>query len=169
MNVTQRNSLQQTITQAIDDMKKDSGHKDGTPFKVNLAELGRRTGLSRKTLRNLQKNGFVVKPHGNTGRQRKTVLSAFTSYIDGLLSQSVSNSAVIYRRMQELGYAGGKSQVKKYIKEHRYLVPAPRPVVAPQETAQSGIRQTPVRCTRWTGVSLTSSGVMAKPIVLRAL
>ena len=51
-------------------------HAIGHIFKVNLAELGRRTGLSRKTLRNLQKNGFVVKPHGNTGRQRKTVLSA---------------------------------------------------------------------------------------------
>ena len=132
MNVTQRNSLQQTITQAIDKMKKESGHKDGTPFKVNLAELGRRTGLSRKTLRNLQKNDFVVKPHGNTGRHKKTVLSAFTSYIDGLLSQSVSNSAVIYRNMLELGYTGGKSQVKAYIKEHRYLVPIPRASVAPQ-------------------------------------
>lgn len=49
-------------------------HKKGSPqqriTKVNLADLERRTGISRKRLRKLKKNGFVVNPHGLSGRKK---------------------------------------------------------------------------------------------------
>lgn len=47
---------------------------------VNLAELERRTGISRGKLRRLKRNGFVMLPHGRTGQKSAhTVLSGYTS------------------------------------------------------------------------------------------
>ena len=133
MNVNERNSLQENIAQAIEEMKEEAGRKNDPYFKVNLAELARRTAISRKKLRNLKKNGFVVKPNGNAGRHKKNhVLSGFTNYIDNLLRRSMTNSVVIFKRLVDLGYAGCKTQVKKYIKDHKDLVPIPRATVAPQ-------------------------------------
>ena len=100
---------------------------------VNLAELERRTGISRHKLRKLKDDSFIVKPHGNTGKIRKTsVLFGFTDTIDGLLKLGVSNSEVIYDRIKELGYKGGKTAIKNYISDHKDLLPAQRIIVAPQ-------------------------------------
>ena len=120
------------LTQAIDQMKADYGEKFDIEH-VNLAELGRRTKLPRHVLRRLKKNGFVVKPHGNTGRKAEvTVLSGYTGVVDDLLKKRVTNSEVIYDRIKELGYAGGKSSLKYYIAAHEGLVPAERQAVSPQ-------------------------------------
>ena len=71
------NDLQEIITQAIEDIKHELGNKFD-PDHINLAELERKTGLSRSKLRTLQNNGFVVKPHGRTGiKSETTVLSGF--------------------------------------------------------------------------------------------
>ena len=42
--------------------------------KVNLAELHRITGISRAKLRRLKKNGFVVKPNANKGKNPRNLL-----------------------------------------------------------------------------------------------
>ena len=126
------NGLQEMLTQAIHQMKADYGEKFDIEH-VNLAELGRRTKLPRHVLRRLKKNGFVVKPHGNTGRKAEvTVLSGYTGVVDDLLKKRVTNSEVIYDRIKELGYAGGKSSLKYYIAAHEGLVPAERQAVSPQ-------------------------------------
>lgn len=93
------NGLQEMLTQAINQMKVDYGEKFDIE-KINLAELGRRTKLPRHVLRRLKKNGFVVKPHGNTGRKAEvTVMSGYTGIVDDLLKKRVTNSEVIYDRM----------------------------------------------------------------------
>lgn len=77
------NDLTEIITQAINEIKLELGEKFN-PDKINLAELERRTGISRAKLRRLQKNGFVDMPHGLIGRKaERTVLTGFT----GILSQ----------------------------------------------------------------------------------
>ena len=120
------------VTHAINEMEQEAGHKLD-PDEVNLAELGRRTGLSRHKLRRLKTQGFVVKPHGNTGRKAVvTVLTGYTGVIDELLRHNVTNSEVIYERISELGYIGGKSSVKNYISDHSDLIPAKRQIVSPQ-------------------------------------
>ena len=63
MNEGNRNDLQEILTQALNEMKEESGEKFNIN-KVNLAELERRTGISRGKLRRLKANKFVVKPHG---------------------------------------------------------------------------------------------------------
>ena len=59
-------SEERRVAEALEAMRKDAGDA----FKleaVNLAEMGRRTGLSRSRLRRLKKNGFEFKPHANKG------------------------------------------------------------------------------------------------------
>ena len=63
--------------------------------KVNLAELERVTGISRSRLRRYKKDGFIIKPHGNTGRKAETtVLSGYTGVIDELLRSNTTCGAV---------------------------------------------------------------------------
>ena len=58
------NDLEEIVTQALEGMKKESGDKFDLN-KVNLAELERRTGISRAKLRRIKRNGFRVLPNGN--------------------------------------------------------------------------------------------------------
>ena len=132
MTEQERNDLQLTITHALQEMEQESGDSFDIK-KVNLAELGRRTGISRKRLRNIQKNGYIVKPHALKGTTKEnTVLSGFTSVIDSELKKGVTNSVVIKELLDSMGYSGGQTQVKEYISSHLNLVPAPRQIVAPQ-------------------------------------
>ena len=83
--------------------------------KINLAELERRTGISRARLRHIKENGFTVQPHALIGRKANTtVLTGFTGMIDALLWRGVKNSSVIFDRLIENGYTGGKTSVKTY-------------------------------------------------------
>ena len=63
------------ITEALDEMRREAGENLSLE-KVNLAELERRTGVSRAKLRRLKENGFEFKAHANKGRKAaKTVLT----------------------------------------------------------------------------------------------
>lgn len=126
------NGLHDIIAQAIEEMKHEQG-KNFSLDKINLAELQRRTGLSRAKLRRLKKNGFAVKVHGLQGRKAsQTVLTGYTVILDKLLTQGVTNAQVCLERLQAAGYPGGLTTVKDYIAAHRFLVPAKRQLVAPQ-------------------------------------
>jgi len=134
MNVEENksNDLQEIIAQAIEQMRMEKGASFDIA-KINLMELSRRTGISRGRLRRIRKNGFKVLPHGRTGMKAETtVLTGFTGVIDNLLMSGVTNSAVCFERIKELGYTGGLTQIKMYIAEHRDLVPPKRLQVAPQ-------------------------------------
>ena len=132
MNKENLNDLQEILTQKLNELKEEAGENFSLE-KVNLAELERRTGISRGKLRALKANGFVVKPHGLKGRiSNNNVIQSFSGVIDDLLTKGVSNSSVCYDRIVEVGYSGSRSAVKSYIKEHRYLIPAKRQIIAPQ-------------------------------------
>ncbi len=101
------NDLTETIAQALNEIKCELGEKFDLEH-VNLAELERRTGISRAKLRRLKDHGFVDVPHGLTGRKAKTtVLTGFTGMLDDLLSKGVTNSSVCYDRLVANGYTGG--------------------------------------------------------------
>ena len=126
------NDLTEIIAQALNEMKKDLGDRFD-PDHINLAELGRRTGITRARLRRIQKNGFVDKPHALIGHKAEiTVLTGFTGVIDALLAKGITNSSVCFDRLKEAGYQGSQSTVKNYISEHQDLVPPKRQIVAPQ-------------------------------------
>ena len=133
MNKTNNNdSAIEIIAQVLQEQKYAQG--DAFSYsKVNLAELERLTGLSRQRLRTLKKHQFMEVSHGNTGKDNhRSVLHGYTSTLDELLINGVSNSNVCFERLREKGYTGSQSTVKRYIKKHSDLIPAKRKAVAPQ-------------------------------------
>ena len=122
MNENKSNDLQTIITQVIEEMKSEQGDKFDLN-KINLAEMERRTGLTRAQLRRIKTNRFLVVPHALTGRKAtSTIISGYTGVIDDLLKKNVSNSEVILERIQEQGYTGSLTTVKRYISEHKDLM-----------------------------------------------
>lgn len=120
------------VAKAIEEMMAEQGEKFSLE-KINLADLERRTGISRAKLRRLKENGFVDKPHALKGRKAaSTLLSGYSGILDGLLKNGVVNSAVCCAKLRENGYRGGQTIVKEYIASHQHLVPAKRQLVAPQ-------------------------------------
>ena len=100
MNEENRNDLQEILTQALNEIKDELGEKFDID-KVNLADLERRTGLTRGKLRSLKKNSFIVKPHGLAGRtSNNNVIDAFSGVLVGLLSKGVTNASACYDRTQ---------------------------------------------------------------------
>ena len=121
-----RNDLQSILTQTLNESKDELGEKFNINS-INLAELQRRTGISRGKLRGLKTNGFIVKPHGLCGKtSNNNVIDAFSGVLDDLLSRGVSNASACYDRICEVGYTGSKSAVKNYVKNHKNLIPAKR-------------------------------------------
>lgn len=131
MIVNKRSGFVPIIAQAIEEMEAEAGRTLAIE-ELNLAELERRTGLSRSKLRTLKGNGFKEMPHGLKGKSKSTVLKGYTSILDGLLSQGVTNSVVCLQRLRSVGFTGSQTTVKRYIATHKYLVPAKRQQVAPQ-------------------------------------
>ena len=69
------------VSRALEDMKAEQGEKFSLES-VNLAELKRRTGLSRGKLRKMKRDGFKRKQHGLIGTTAEsTVLSGYTGFI----------------------------------------------------------------------------------------
>lgn len=147
----------QSLAQAIEEMKSLQG-EDFSINTINLAELQRRTGISRQRLRTLKANGFKYLPHARTGRSNQTsVLDGYTAIIDNLLKQGVTNSKVCMQRITEYGYAGSLSTVKRYISTHKGLVPAKRQLLLLRGAAGTDSLLNPAKPFRWTGDSLKSS------------
>lgn len=120
------------VAKAIEQMMAEQGEAFSLE-KINLAELERRTGISRQKLRSMKANGFEDVPHAAKGRKSPaTLLSGYTGILEALLKSGVSNSAVCFDRLKKSGYAGGLTTVKVYIASHQYLIPPQRHVVAPQ-------------------------------------
>ena len=62
------NDLHICLGQALQDMKMEQG-EEFDPSAINLAELQRRTGISRAKLRRLKSNNFKDMPHALTGQK----------------------------------------------------------------------------------------------------
>ena len=131
-DINRTQSEEHRLAEALDALRAEIGDSFDIK-KVNLAELGRRTGISRARLRKLKQDGFQFKPHASKGRKAEhTVLSGFTGALDDLLRSGVSNSSVCLERLKEIGYTGGQTAIKTYIAAHKTLMPAKRQVVSPQ-------------------------------------
>jgi len=140
------NDFNTIISQVIEEMKAERG-EDVDIDSINLAELERRTGITRARLRRLKENNFKETVHGRTGTTAKTtVLTGFTAVLDNMLKQGITNSNVCFERLERMGYLGGKTTVKEYIRKHKDLVPAPRQLVAPQGSRGYRYQTNPGEC-----------------------
>lgn len=115
MKEIKSNGLENIISQAIEEMKSEQGDHFSLE-KINLAELERRTGISRAKLRRFKKNGFVFKPHGLEGRKApRTILTGYTAILDDLLRNGITNSSVCLERLRAVGFPGGLTAVNGVI------------------------------------------------------
>ena len=119
MKEIKSNGLENIISQAIEEMKSEQGDHFSLE-KINLAELERRTGISRAKLRRFKENGFVFKPHALEGRKApRTILTGYTAILDDLLRKGITNSSVCLERLRAVGFSGGLTD---YIAAKRQLV-----------------------------------------------
>ena len=157
----QHNDLTEIIAKCLNEIKNELGDQFSLE-KVNLADLERRSGISRSKLRKIKKDGFVILPHGLLGRKSQgTVVSGFTGVIDDLLRKGVKNSAVLFERLKENGYTGSLSSVKRYVTAHKDLLPPKRKIVSPQGNRGRRYETKPGECYQmdWGFVSVeTASG-----------
>ena len=80
MKETHNNGFEDSIAQAIEEMKSEQGNSFSLG-KINLAELQHRTGVSRVKLRRLKENNFEMKLLGHTGhKSQNSVLSGYSPY-----------------------------------------------------------------------------------------
>ena len=77
MKGIQSNGFLPIIAQAIAEMEELHG-EFASINEINLAELGRRTGISRAKLRRLKANGFCETPHGLIGQPKEHLLDGYT-------------------------------------------------------------------------------------------
>jgi len=123
-------SIDERVAQALNELRMKFGDLYDIK-KVTVSEMMRRTGLPRGKLRELKKNDFQPKPHGNTGKKREhTVLEGHDGKLNTLLAQGITNSDVLLSRIREDGYKGSLTTVKNYISANRNLVPAIRVTTA---------------------------------------
>lgn len=105
-----------------------------TDGKVNLAKIGRMTGLSRQRLRAWQRNCYKL-VNTNKGRPHKSKLDPFKEQLDELLKSGIENSVILTEKLRDLGYKGGKTLVYDYASAHRDLIP--RTTTLPLDMNQS--------------------------------
>lgn len=124
-------AMNPVVAEAIKQMMAEQGDKFSLE-KINLADLGRRTGISRAKLRRMKEHDLEDVQHALKGRKATTtLLSGYTGILDSLLKAGVVNSVVCLDKLRKSGFTGGKTIVKDYISAH-YLVPAPRHAVESQ-------------------------------------
>ena len=94
MNINS-NDLEDILAHALATIKEKMGESYSIE-KVNLAELHRISGISRAKLRRLKKNGFVVKPNGNKGKNSKNLLFQDTKVQLTIISERTSRILKLY-------------------------------------------------------------------------
>lgn len=125
-------AMNPAVAKVIEQMMAEQGEKFSLQ-KINLAELERRTGISRQKLRRMQKNGFEDTQHAAKGRKATvTVLSGYAGILEGLLKTGVSNSVVCYNILKSNGSGGSQTTVKRYIAAHQHLILPQHHAVTPQ-------------------------------------
>lgn len=113
-------------------------------IKPNLAQLHRDTGLSRQRLRRWQRKGYIWITEETRGRKKGSVkLIGFTGVVDTLLMNNVTNSVVIKKKLDEVGFSGGITIVRDYVsKNEDALVPSQRSIAVQDQDKSRGMYYT---------------------------
>jgi transposase len=91
--------------------------RDLSSQNLSISEIARQTGFDRKTVRKYIKLKTLPEPQKRPGRKSK--LDLFKPYILEKLNEGPYTAARLYREIKEMGFDGGKTIVKDFIKEVR--------------------------------------------------
>ena len=135
--MTNRNDLQTIITQALEQMKREQG-ENFDPSHVNLAELERRTGISRARLRRLSKTqlSVVIQVYSTLCSSRE-LLTPVNALIESKL-RAIQAALALSKDIYLLIRIWFHQSVCWWIL---------------RETAAADMKRTPENAIRWTGVS----------------
>lgn len=104
---------------------------------LSIREISRRTGLARNTVRKYLRNPVV--PRYGPRPRRPSKLDPFKPYLEQRMAEGVFNANRLLHELRAMGYTGGKTILKDYLRPRR-PAKAPRAVVrfepAPGEQAQ---------------------------------
>ena len=159
-------AMSPVVAKAIEQMMAEQGDKFSLE-KVNLAELKRRTGISRARLRRMKEHGFEDTEHAAKGRKASTtLLSSYTGILDGLLKNGVTNSSAgsvqtdILAARPRLKTTSWRTSISFRLLAMRLLR---------RETVGGGTPPAPETRSRWTGALPRSSLSPEKNTLLPAL
>ena len=83
----------------------------------SIRGIARELGLSRNSVRKYLRCEGV--PQAKPRPRRRSKLDPYTGYIDGRLSDGLDNCVALLRELRGLGYQGGYSILKEYVKPRR--------------------------------------------------
>lgn len=88
-------------------------HRQG----LSVREIARRTGFSRNTVKKalFQKRVWSYKPRGPVGSK----LDAFKPYLEDRVAVGVTNGIRLFAELRQLGYTGGYTLVREFLKPRR--------------------------------------------------
>ena len=84
---------------------------------LNITEIASQTGFDKKTIRKYLTMNTLPEPQKHP--ERKSKLDPFKPYILEKLKEGPYTAARLYREIKEMGFDGGKTIVKDFIKEVR--------------------------------------------------
>jgi transposase len=84
---------------------------------LNITEIASQTGFDKKTIRRYLTMNTLPEPQKHP--ERKSKLDPFKPYILEKLKEGPYTAARLYREIKEMGFDGGKTIVKDFIKEVR--------------------------------------------------
>ena len=105
MEGIQSNGFLPIIAQAIAEMEAQHGEFSSID-EINLAELGRRTDLSRSKLRRLKANGFCEAAHGLVGKKKDRILDGYSAVLDRLLLRETGDAVTPQRPARPTRWTG---------------------------------------------------------------
>jgi len=83
----------------------------------SISEVARMTGMSRNTIRKYLRNGEQL--HKAKGQKRQSKLEPYKATIEELMGTGIYNAHTILERIREMGYDGGITILKDYMKPLR--------------------------------------------------
>jgi transposase len=90
-----------------------------------LKQVARELGLGRNTVRRFARaaNPDELLVHAGTGQRAKT-LAAYDPYLRRRWNEGCTNAAQLYQELRDLGYRGGPTTVRQYLRPWRAGLPA---------------------------------------------
>ena len=83
----------------------------------STSEIARQTGYARKTVRKYLNQKTAPEPQKRPGRKSK--LDPYKPYILEKLNEGPYTAARLYREIQKMGFDGGKTIVKDFVRKVR--------------------------------------------------
>lgn len=121
--MTTKNDLDEILAHYYNQVEEEFG-------RCNISEIARRSGITRDRVERWVKNGCKSLDKAGGRPKGSQKLAPYTGELEKLLKQGTSNANYCYKRLCQIGYQGGVTIIRDFIREHRNLIPIKAPAEA---------------------------------------